>query len=148
MVDDEEGGENDDDNDESDGNEEATDVESGNESFKTVTNKKVEKKLRQKERKRKEDEDRKKDEERKKKAAEKKSKICGFFIKNSCRHGIKGDKPKGEKKECDYLHPELCRKFINYGKNGCKEGKNCPKFHPKTMLSISEHWKLSNNNEW
>ena len=33
--------------------------------------------------------------------------------------------------ECDYHHPELCRKYINYGINGCKEGKNCPKFHPK-----------------
>ena len=62
----------------------------------------------------------------------KKGKICLFFQKRSCKHGLKG-------KQCKFYHPQLCNKYTNHGTNskiGCNLGKNCKNFHPK-MCSTS-----------
>ena len=53
--------------------------------------------------------------------------ICKFLRIGKCKHGIRGN-------ECRFLHPPLCRKFINHGTRqplGCNRGKNCDKLHPK-----------------
>ena len=39
-----------------------------------------------------------------------------------CRHGYKGNIPKGDEKECPYNHPQLCKFYINFGK--CKFGED------------------------
>ena len=123
---------------ESEGEESENDSEEEKEeenSFSTIVNKKKEKK-----RKKKEERERKKKEEEEN--LKKKEKDCEFFLKGLCRHGYKGNLPKGDKKECEYNHPILCKFYINFGK--CKFGEECRKRHP-TMCSESMKNKLCPN---
>ena len=34
-------------------------------------------------------------------------------LKNNCRHGLSGRTPVDGKLDCDYNHPQLCRKFLH-----------------------------------
>ena len=57
----------------------------------------------------------------------KKSKICVYYQRNQCKHGIKG-------KNCSFLHPLPCKKLLTHGTkqpDGCNLGKKCTSFHPK-----------------
>ena len=56
-----------------------------------------------------------------------KEKLCKFYKKGICKHGIKGQ-------NCKYDHPKTCRKLLmhgNKGTRGCKEGRDCNDFHPR-----------------
>ena len=58
-------------------------------------------------------------------------KICSFYRKGNCKHGLRGN-------GCNYHHPPMCKKFINHGTRnpkGCNLGKNCENFHPKICSS-------------
>ena len=65
-------------------------------------------------------------------AASNSKKICRFFQKNTCRHGITG-------KGCKFYHPKPCNKLLKHGTrtpHGCTLGKNkCENFHPKMCPS-------------
>ena len=53
-------------------------------------------------------------------------KICLFYRKNKCRHGMKGA-------ECRFYHPAKCPKYISHGSrgpHGCTKGEDCSFFHP------------------
>ena len=56
-------------------------------------------------------------------------KICKFFLKNSCKHGKKGD-------NCSFVHPKMCFQWTRMG--NCKD---------KTKCSIYYHPKLCNTNK-
>ena len=52
--------------------------------------------------------------------------VCQHYRKRNCRYGRQGV-------GCRFRHPNLCRKFINYGRNeqlGCNKGKECKYLHP------------------
>lgn len=56
--------------------------------------------------------------------------ICKFFLKGSCKHGLRG-------RGCNYFHPKKCKKFMEHGTRqprGCNLGKSCKDFHPKMCL--------------
>ena len=60
-----------------------------------------------------------------------KVKNCVFFMKNQCKHGLKGT-------NCPFLHPERCSKLLQHGTkspNGCNLGKKCAFFHPEMCPS-------------
>ena len=51
---------------------------------------------------------------------------CKFFLKTSCKTGIKG-------RNCKYDHLPVCNKLLRNGVKGpygCKQGKDCPYYHP------------------
>ena len=67
----------------------------------------------------------------KSKEANNKTKNCVFYLKNRCKHGLKGTK-------CAFLHPERCTKLLQHGTKspeGCNLGKKCSFFHPKMCPS-------------
>ena len=56
---------------------------------------------------------------------------CKFFAKGSCKHGAKGE-------NCEYKHPEVCQKFIQFGTRqprGCNLAKACSRFHPRMCIN-------------
>ena len=57
------------------------------------------------------------------------------ITRGSCKHGRKG-------LNCEYSHPDPCRKLMQHGNNGpmgCKEGNKCNSFHPRMWrTSISK----------
>lgn len=54
-----------------------------------------------------------------------KNAVCRYFLRQECRHGIKG-------KDCKFDHPALCFKYTRNGtKNGGCKNKDCKYFHPK-----------------
>lgn len=58
------------------------------------------------------------------------SKICSFFKKGKCKHGMKGA-------SCKFLHPRLCKKLMQHGTRnprGCTLGRNCQYFHPNMCM--------------
>ena len=58
--------------------------------------------------------------------------VCPFYLRKKCRHGRYGTK-KWKNTTCPKKHPELCRKFCNYGTTrhaGCNRGTECKFFHP------------------
>ena len=63
------------------------------------------------------------------------TRICRFYKKGCCTHGIKG-------KSCRYDHPPACKKLLRYGNKGakgCKLGAKCSSFHPRMCAdSISK----------
>ena len=62
--------------------------------------------------------------------SEKSKRICKFYDKGSCIHGISGE-------NCNFAHPEVCRKFTQHGTRqprGCKRGKKCHFFHPTMCI--------------
>ena len=65
-------------------------------------------------------------------------------MRNGCRHGFKGDIPKGENQKCNFIHPKICRPYINFGTNGCNKGGNCKFVHP-TLCKSSEDTKTCPN---
>ena len=124
-------------------------------SFTTVRNKKEEKKMRQKEKK---EEKKKLDEieklkseiERLKKTdGDKKSesKNCEYFLKGCCRHGFKGKTPRGNNKECRFIHPTICKPYINQGNEGCNKGKKCDQVHPTLCKHSRDTRKCPNMKE-
>ena len=51
---------------------------------------------------------------------------CKFFLKTSCKTGLKG-------RNCKYDHLPICNKLLRNGIKGpygCKQGKDCPYYHP------------------
>ena len=55
-----------------------------------------------------------------------KKNVCKFYEKGSCTHGPSGD-------NCNYAHPEICRKYTQHGSRqpkGCNRGKKCKYLHP------------------
>ena len=63
--------------------------------------------------------------------------VCSFYLRRKCRHGRLGTKKwKGE--TCSKKHPEICRKYSNYGTTrhrGCNRGADCRFFHPPLCRS-------------
>ena len=58
---------------------------------------------------------------------EKKNKICSYFIKGICKHGISG-------KNCIFNNPKICKRLMKHGtkaKIGCNKGKKCDYYHPR-----------------
>ena len=58
--------------------------------------------------------------------------VCSYYLNKMCRHGRKGDKLFNGK-PCPKLHPDLCKKFCNYGDSrryGCSKGGSCRLYHP------------------
>ena len=52
---------------------------------------------------------------------------CIFYLQGRCRHGRLG-------KDCNYVHPPMCHKFIKNGDKSCKKGCDCKYVHPKLCL--------------
>ena len=52
---------------------------------------------------------------------------CIFYLQGRCRHGRLG-------KDCNYVHPPMCHKFIKNGDKSCKKGSDCKYVHPKLCL--------------
>ena len=115
------------------------------ECFNTVVNRRkdkerinqMEKKEEQRKKKEEEEVKRKEEEERKRKEEDelrkKRETECRHFLSGNCRHGFKGTKEVGNTKQCPYLHPKVCRKFLRNGskEGGCDIGSNCSFKHPK-----------------
>ena len=63
--------------------------------------------------------------------------VCTFHLRKKCRHGRYGTK-KWRNTICQKKHPEICRKYSNYGttrKVGCNQGTECKYFHPPLCRS-------------
>ena len=67
--------------------------------------------------------------------------ICSYYVKGTCRHGISG-------KGCPYEHPRPCKRQLKHGNQaplGCTLGHaTCSSFHPKMCsdsISKGECWK-------
>ena len=57
---------------------------------------------------------------------------CQLYLKNACPHGTSGKKLIDDK-ECEKYHPKRCQRFVKEGpksKRGCRKGKNCEFLHP------------------
>lgn len=77
--------------------------------------------------------------------SQKVNKLCYFFEKGRCKHGIKGN-------DCNYTHPQFCKKLMQHGTrqpNGCNKGKSCQYFHPAMCIEslrksqcFNEHCKF------
>ena len=52
---------------------------------------------------------------------------CKFYLQGRCRHGRIG-------KDCRYVHPPMCHKFIKDGEKSCKKGSDCKYVHPKLCI--------------
>ena len=61
---------------------------------------------------------------------EKPKAVCQFYLKRKCKHGLRG-------KGCDFLHPPLCKRYMNHGTShkGCTLNKKCGFVHPKMCYS-------------
>ena len=71
----------------------------------------------------------------------KKDTVCKFFSKGSCKHGQSGE-------NCNYAHPEVCRKFTQHGTRkprGCNLGKNCKFLHPVMYIHSLRKAECMNN---
>ena len=58
--------------------------------------------------------------------------ICEKYRRGSCPHGISG-RTLFNGKKCDYSHPKRCQKFCKYGpdsREGCEKGRDCDLLHP------------------
>ena len=59
--------------------------------------------------------------------------VCSFYLQRRCKHGRSGKKKIGGK-VCEKKHPELCRRYCNYGTTkhvGCqRSAKECRFYHP------------------
>ena len=58
-------------------------------------------------------------------------KLCRFYQKGKCKHGLRG-------KNYQYQHPKACTKLMKYGnKNprGCSAGSKCLDYHPRLCAS-------------
>eukprot|EP00116_Pleurobrachia_bachei_P001099 sb/3461361/ len=63
--------------------------------------------------------------------------VCTFYLRRKCRHGRYGTK-KWRDTVCPKKHPELCKKYSNYGTTrhiGCNRGTECKYFHPPLCRS-------------
>ena len=61
--------------------------------------------------------------------------MCQHYSKKRCKHGISG-------KDCKFLHPKPCNKFMRHGTRrgrGCSLGKKCTRFHPPMCQSSIIH---------
>lgn len=62
--------------------------------------------------------------------------VCHFYKRGNCRHGFSGN-------GCRFSHPKPCQKLIRFGlsgKQGCKLGQKCPKYHPRLCQnSLTKH---------
>jgi hypothetical protein len=54
-------------------------------------------------------------------------KVCSYYMRNMCRHGMSGKSDNG----CRFLHPKRCKKFMEGGWYACKSAKSCNLFHPR-----------------
>ena len=57
--------------------------------------------------------------------------ICRYFRRGTCKHGLRGN-------DCKYLHPQMCREFVQHGTRQptwCNLGKKCKQFHPLMCLN-------------
>lgn len=62
--------------------------------------------------------------------AETKPKVCHFYQKGTCKHGLSG-RMGGN---CPFAHPRPCPKLLNHGTKGplgCNKGRDCLNFHPR-----------------
>ena len=60
-----------------------------------------------------------------------KIKICRFYLKGNCKHGIKGS-------DCSFNHPKAFCKLLQHGtraSKGCNKGNKCELYHPKMCMS-------------
>ncbi len=57
-----------------------------------------------------------------------KTKNCRYFIQGRC-------KAQKHSELCDFIHPDLCTKFISTGPPGCDKSKDCQFYHPKLCMS-------------
>ena len=59
-----------------------------------------------------------------------------------CRYGLVG-------RGCKYIHPKPCSRLMEHGtkgKNGCKKGEKCHKFHPGICKhSLARHECFNNS---
>ena len=104
--------------------------------------------------------EKKKDGKKDKKTHDEESdKHCKYFLKGSCRHGFLGKKSYEGVEKCKYVHPMVCKKFMNYGKakdfgcqgecdlvhvTMCKEslnGKECTKIGDRKRCPYGYHIK-------
>ena len=64
---------------------------------------------------------------------------CKFYLQGRCRHGRLG-------KDCSFVHPPMCHKFIKNGEKSCNKGSECKYVHPKLCirsLNIKECLKVT-----
>ncbi|KAG0718979.1 hypothetical protein GWK47_051437 [Chionoecetes opilio] len=64
-------------------------------------------------------------------AGHRKVKICSFYLKNMCKHGLQGEK-------CKYPYPKPCATFMKHGLDenlGCTLGWKCSDYHPLVCRS-------------
>ena len=52
---------------------------------------------------------------------------CKFYLQGRCRHGRIG-------KDCSFVHPPMCHKFIKNGEKSCNKGSECKYVHPKLCI--------------
>ena len=58
--------------------------------------------------------------------------VCERYRRGVCPHGIRGQ-TLFNGNTCEYGHPKRCQRFCQYGtdiRDGCKEGRNCELLHP------------------
>ena len=60
--------------------------------------------------------------------------ICSFYLRRECRHGRRGLK-------CNFDHPNICLKYTKRGskKGGCNKGKDCDYVHPPLCRGSKEN---------
>ena len=61
----------------------------------------------------------------------KRDRICRFYLKGKCKHGLKG-------KNCEFHHPKACPKLMKHGNKtprGCNAGSKCDDYHPRMCAS-------------
>lgn len=68
--------------------------------------------------------------------------VCKYYVRGTCKHGVSGT-------NCQYRHPNLCRKLLTHGpvgQHGCTRGRKCQFLHPKLCRnSIRHHECLAEN---
>ena len=64
--------------------------------------------------------------------------ICNYYKIGRCRHGASGSKVVNNE-TCKYLHPQKCKKYCNFGLDGCDS--SCGRFHPVMCTSSITHRK-------
>ena len=67
--------------------------------------------------------------------------VCKFFLKGCCKHGYKGTVEKDGVAKCRFLHPSLCKRYMDHGDSpsGCSKGNNCERTHVTLCLESVEH---------
>ena len=72
---------------------------------------------------------------------------CRYFLKGQCRHGFSGKLERDGKTECLFLHPPVCKKYMDQGPKGCSKGTGCDYTHVTVCPESLEKKTCGNSQE-